>query len=633
MATLLATGLVSILYYALLDGLRGATLGKALCGLRVVGPDRSVPGLWRGLGRAASYVLLPPLPFWLVYGGDPTAHLDASSPVRFLMSSSFYLVLALLFCTARRRNGFAAVHDLATGTRVISRLAVLARPTLATMETTTPSATSGSSIGPYHVLETLANTPDTKWLLAYDLQLLRKVWVRVVPPCTPPLAPPLRNLGRVGRLRWLAGRRTPEDAWDAFEAVAGSPLVRLLEQPQPWDRVRFWLHDLATEISAAEKDGTSPAVLALDRVWITGDGRAKLLDFPAPESVLHGDGAKPPTSQGSAAPGHGRTSVHAFLKEVAEAALGGRSPAGVELGQPTSVLPLPLHARAFLDQIGSAANGDAIVAMLKPLLSKAGAVSRLRRFGVVTACAALPAVAALGMIFASTLFDRMQQNQPGVFELTSLLGQRGAMRLPWMKSGAGPDDRLFAIYIAHRFRPTITDSNTWANPYVLSVIKPEDRRFAEQSVKDYPQPTEEEIRQAETALKPYAASAQSMGFFREPWFPLAVIGVSLILYVGIPALLCALLFRGGLALRALGIAVVRPDSRPASRLRVFWRGLVAWSPILLAPVFLGSLRIVVGTFWAAALLGLLVIGLTAVSVALPQRSLQDRLAGTWLVPR
>ena len=45
--------------------------------------------------------------------------------------------------------------------------------------------------------------------------------------------------------------------------------------------MRYWLHDLATEISAAEKDGTLPE-LALDRVWITGEGRAKLLDFPAP---------------------------------------------------------------------------------------------------------------------------------------------------------------------------------------------------------------------------------------------------------------------------------------------------------------------------------------------------------------
>src|ERR1039458_5368783 len=53
---------------------------------------------------------------------------------------------------------------------------------------------------------------------------------------------------------------------------------RIIKQMQ--GEVRYWLHDLAVEISAAEKDGTLPE-LALDRIWITGEGRAKLLDFPA----------------------------------------------------------------------------------------------------------------------------------------------------------------------------------------------------------------------------------------------------------------------------------------------------------------------------------------------------------------
>ena len=91
----------------------------------------------------------------------------------------------------------------------------------------------------------------------------------------------MRSLGRVGRLRWLTGKRSPEENWDAFEALNGQPFLELIEHPQPWSEVRYWLHDLATEISAAEKDGTLPE-LALDRVWITGEGRAKLLDFPAP---------------------------------------------------------------------------------------------------------------------------------------------------------------------------------------------------------------------------------------------------------------------------------------------------------------------------------------------------------------
>ena len=37
--------------------------------------------------------------------------------------------------------------------------------------------------------------------------------------------------------------------------------------------------------------------------------------------------------------------------------------------------------------------------------------------------------------------------------------------------------------------------------------------------------------------------------------------------------------------------------------------------------------------WGGSLLALLVLGLTSLSLALPGRSLQDRIAGTCLVPR
>ena len=191
-------------------------------------------------------------------------------------------MLALLFCTVRRRNGFAAVQDLVTKTRVISRAALDSRPLLPVGESQPPAVDANPVVGPYHVLETLETNADGQWLLGYDLRLLRKVWIRTVPAGTPPVPAPLRNISRVGRLRWLTGRRSPEENWDAFEGVSGKPLLRLIRERQPWSQVRFWLYDLAREISAAEKDGTLPPVLALDRVWITGDGRAKLLDFPAP---------------------------------------------------------------------------------------------------------------------------------------------------------------------------------------------------------------------------------------------------------------------------------------------------------------------------------------------------------------
>ncbi len=609
LACFLAIGSLSVLYYALFDGLRGASIGKALCRLRVVGPDKGTPGFLRALLRVAFYLLLPVLPYWLVYGADPMAYLRGSSAIRILMGSSFYLVLALLFCTVRRRNGFAALHDLVTKTRVVSRLALHSRPTLVAAEMPPPAADTRPAVGPYHVLETLEESADTKWLLAYDLRLLRKVWVRSALPGAPPLAPHLRNLGRVGRLRWLAARHSAEENWDAFEAVAG-------------------------ELSAAEQDGTLPAVLALDRVWITGDGRAKLLDFPAPGVVPDADGHAAATWRGPRPPGDRSAEARAFLSRVASAALEGRRPRATEPSGSVVAVPLPLHARKFLDQLSTSANVEAIVAALTPLLQRVAVVSRWRRLGVVAACVAFPALAAMGMTFGLQMFDRLQRSQPDVLQLSSLLGQRAAARSSWMKGRSGPaDDRLVAIYIANHFRPTITNANTWSNAFVLSLISEESRRFAEQSVVEHPSPTEQETQEAETALEPYVAASKPLGFLQEKWFPLLAAGVALLVYVGFPALVCALLFRGGLVLWALGVVIVRTDGIRASRLRVFWRSLVAWSPILLAPVLMGMLTVLVGAFWAAVLLGLLIVGLAVLSLALRQRSLQDRLAGTWLVPR
>ncbi|HOA60962.1 MAG: protein kinase [Verrucomicrobia bacterium] len=670
LAVLVGFGVLSVLYYALFESLRGSSPGKALCRLRVIGPDRGTPGFGRALGRALCYVVLPPLPFWLVYGPDPTAYLNAASPIRHLMGFSFYIVLGLLFCTVRRSNGFAAVHDLLTRTRVVSRLALRARPTLAA-QTPSTETVSGPAVGPYRVIETLETSGDAAWLLGYDLRLLRKVWVRKVPPGTSPMPPHLRNLGRVGRLRWIAGRRAPEENWDAFEAPAGQPLVSLIEEPQTWDRVRFWLHDLASEISASEKDGTLPAVLGLDRVWITDAGRAKLLDFSAPGALSTANRGDAFASCDPEAPANRQTEARNFLGQVARAALewssstlrgdahGGHEPeerrhrvpgldgergvppaersmgrAGTTgPGESCVAVPLPLHARKFLEAFGELASAEAIVTAIAPLLSRVTAVSRARRLGVVAACAAVPLFMALGMMFGLEMLDRMNRAQPGVVQLNALLAQRAAMRFPWMKSASGPDDRLIAIYIAEHFRSTITNTETWSSPFVASMITIENRRFAERSVLEHPHPPAQEVEEAERALKPYVEASSSAGILEERWFPFMVFLVGLCVYVGLPALVCALAFRGGLVLRALGVAIVRHDGAPASRLRVFWRGLMAWSPVLLAPLLFGMLRGPLGPFGAAVLSSLLAIGLTALSLAHPQRNLQDRFAGTWLVPR
>ena len=100
----------------------------------------------------------------------------------------------------------------------------------------------------------------------------------------------------------------------------------------------------------------------------------------------------------------------------------------------------------------------------------------------------------------------------------------------------------------------------------------------------------------------------------------------------IPALVAALLFRGGLVLLIAGVTYVRRDGQRASRLRLLWRAMVAWSPsflVFVLSILAVSTKLNWGPWLALALLGLLAV----LSVALPVRGLQDRLAGTWPVPR
>ena len=111
-----------------------------------------------------------------------------------------------------------------------------------------------------------------------------------------------------------------------------------------------------------------------------------------------------------------------------------------------------------------------------------------------------------------------------------------------------------------------------------------------------------------------------------------VLATCLLFYVGIPAVVAAVLFRSGVVLLIAGVTYVRRDGLRASRLRLFWRALVTWSPSLMLFI-VAVVGMAKHLTWQPWLVAALLCVLTVVSVLLPQRGLQDRLAGTWPVPR
>ncbi len=644
---LLAVGaLLNTLYFALPEGIWGASPGKAICGVRVADPRRNAPGVRRTLVRAAVYVLFPQSVILVGVGLISTGVISTAPEwLHHLLAYSSFAMLALMFSTARQRNGYAGFQDLLSDTRVVSKSVYQARPVQPVVEQPPEDTSATPRIGPYHVLQSMGKTDGRELVLGYDRRLLRKVWIRAVRDDEPAVAAETRELGRPGRLRWLAGRRQPGECWDAYEAPSGSPLVDLLKKPQPWERVRYWLVDLAWELAVGAKEQSLPAVLALDRVWITSEGRAKLLDFSAPGAQEHG-----PWSGLSPLAGDDPASTRLFLNQVAVAALEGRAVEPEEAGSRAVAAPLPLHAKRVLDELPRIEGPEYFARQLKPLLNRTAAVSRVRRFGVLAVCLAplffFTGVFALGLLMT----ERWLDEHPDVAPLHQCL-----MRMEQLERASDPADgdqeeqrRFLEVYIAGRFGRAISDRSVWSGPFSESFFTPNQRMIAERAVATHPNPSEERVADAAARLQPFldemsdGLSGLLGGAIPLPFWVVGFAAGNFLVLVVVPSVICALLFRGGLLMYIFGIAIVTKSGSRASRLRTLCRSLVTWSPCVLWPMLIMFLAGLLGGLglaitWSLHLslyLSLAVfVGLIAWSLSMPVRSIPDRIAGTYPVPR
>jgi uncharacterized RDD family membrane protein YckC len=619
--------LLVVAYFGWFEGLRGASPGKALCRLRVAGFDGNTPGLGRGLLRATLFCVVSSLPaMGLVFlNSDWMLHHPKAS-IAWLIPTACQL---LLFCTCRRQNGFAALHDTWSRTRVLARSAQPIRPILPPMSESPMATGELAQIGPYHVLAELGRSGEACILLGYDARLLRKVWLRRVPPATPPVAAALRHLARPGRLRWINGRRSDDAGWDAYEASAGQPLLNLVATRQDWEQVRFWLLDLAAELKASEKDRSLPLVLSLDRIWITADGHAKLLDFPAPG--IHPVGVIE-SPQG--------LSPIEFLQQAALSALAGRPLSGTESRVSLLDLPLPLYVRGFFQRLEAKPDAGQICAQLKSLVGKVAAITRRRRSALLALAIGFPILMSVVPLLGGFFLMKRPGNLE-MFALQSCLLQCQPLEsvgtnAPSQPPEVGKKRQQFENYIAGRFRPLITNSVEWNGVMARAYILPEQKALAQRIIATHPTPTPDEFTEAKTAIESQfhiipPAAAQD----KSPFLELAFI-VPLILYAGtlifvvLPCFAAALLFRGGLAMRLLGLAVVGRNGMP-SRPRTLRRNFIAWLPFLCSPMLVKVATEIAGANWAVPIAAGLLILVTLLSLGL-RRSLQDRLAQTWLVP-
>ncbi|HTI68659.1 MAG TPA: protein kinase [Candidatus Limnocylindria bacterium] len=620
---------ISLLYYTVLEGLWGASIGKRICGLGVTGPRRGSPGGLRALLRASLFDALPRLPLLLSLVFSTRARgLGGFDPA--------ILILALLFCTARRKNGFAAVHDLWTGTRVLRRSNHQSRPKLTLPASHPVSGEVAQHLGPYQVLKTLHQAGAAELLLGFDPRLQRHIWIRKLATGTPPVLPSLRNLARVGRLRWINGRRSSEECWDAYEAGLGEPLLELAQRRQPWNRVRYWLLDLAEELTAAAQDRTLPAKLSLDHVWITSRGVAKILDFPAP---LKSSTRFPSSEQMAPNP-------ELFLQRVAVIALEGPAIIAKTTRPAPISAPLPPHAREVLKELEAGLSATQFAARLKSLLPKLAFASPRRRLAAILGSLTIPAVITAFLIAFVTLVTTMWQGQPeGVRLLLCLNRLKNPIHSHASAGGQEKDlkdHEAFEVYVAGHFRPMITNPATWTSLAGATLLRSQ-RHAAEQLIAKRPAPTESELQQASEVVEPFLKDNGPFEWFNprhelDPKLAIYSVAWTVVLGSTLPSVFAALFFGGGPVLRTMGLAIVKKNGGTASRLRILWRSVIAWSPLLLLAV-LGT-KLVSDmetlTWQKAGLIGLgliPVLGVVLGAALLPERGLHDRLAGTCLIPR
>jgi hypothetical protein len=189
-----------------------------------------------------------------------------------------------------------------------------------------------------------SSQPNCDAVLGYDDRLRRTVWLRFPALDADPVPHVRRILRRRTRPRWLAGQRTSGLAWDAYEQVPGQPFDTVLTRAPSWQTVRGWLYDLAEEVQAGFRDGSLPT-LELDRVWIGNDGRAWLLDWPAPNHRLDPSDSPPPQ------PAIDLPQAERFLYRVAVSALEGHVLADTHPDVRTPQVPLPMAATDCLAKL------------------------------------------------------------------------------------------------------------------------------------------------------------------------------------------------------------------------------------------------------------------------------------------
>jgi uncharacterized RDD family membrane protein YckC len=616
------------------EGLRGVSMGKWLLGLRVVDDT----GLAPGIARAVARVLL--LSSIDVLSSIVSVAIKSEGTKSTISVSIYALFYASLFITARRRNGWRLLHDVLTKTRVVVPQAMVAARRGEASRVVAPTLTGGERIiGPYAVI---GSAPvGNGVLMGWDRGMQRAVWIVPHADGDPETPAARRTMARLTRLRWVGGRRTPGDSWDAFEAAQGESLASRLTRPVPWHVEQAWLEDVADELAAhdAAVDATTPATL--EHAWVTPTDRLIFVEKRADAEPV----ATP------------LAIVGALIDRVSASRVGS--------------VPLPRHATLALEQARGASSAQAVRSAIRTTIGKPVVVTRARRVTLM-----LSSIAPSLALVVATWFAVRFQNRDGTTKLSTLYAfatdsvrshpdsvkaravrdslnplrsfriGKAVRRIYGFRGGARADSqppadtlrlqrRLVEIYIATELRDRVADTSR----RVVNLITRTERAGMNRIIARHVNIDSASARAARklvdsTWRRGIPGEDGSTG---EIFFPV-VLGFIALGMTALGSAALTVLSRRGPLLRGLALDVVTTDGREAGRLRTVLRAVVVWlGPLLLLLVVAIAAKVSVAVLaillQAAGLLTCaLGLGVLITNIRTPSRGLAERLSGTYLVP-
>ena len=646
--------------YSIPEAKWGGSAGKRLAGLRVVRTAGGRAG-WRDMLLRTAAFLGPAV---LLEAAVMFLPRDSAGQQLLAIASLFSpLLLFLPWRGAARHRGW---HDRLSRTLVVEARLEAEPATARSLPPAGDQREYTFSIGPYSVATDPAGARPGQVLIALDRTLRRSVWIVIQPADAPHLPQARRDLSRESRLRWLHGRRSPALSWDAFEAPEGHALFAAHAAAEPWPSVRRWLMELAAEAQQAIDEGDVGS-LAAGRVWVTTGGSVVVLDFPPP-------GGEPPAAAHAADAADASplydplARAQDVLSRVARRALLGA--ADPEPGSSRAPeLPLPLYMARVLAGLsaGRYASCASLINELRASMQRPERITGRRRALQFAAPALLFFIVLVPpIIVMMRLRETIERQHPGFRQATDLLAE---VRRLERRTGPVAETRRrdLQLYVVGELGSVIRDSSAVlvvrgeGQPLFDRIERFQIRRAFETARQTSPLA----IRQAIERVRPGLSEARLRRSELKRMAAVGLVGLIMPILIAPLLVLLGFAFRGGMLLRAFGIALVTARGREASRGRALLRSILAWSPLLI--VWLAALYLVLsqgiestagsavpsaglsqnvgwwvgrwGWFFGRAArntLGIpMVVFLAGViyAIASPCRALQDRLAGTYLVPR